>query len=178
MFKARGGFRTLEGVMRDSVGQNSYHKHAAIRLGDRKFACDLMLVQEVIPEPRLDPCLDCSQLLVGMFEDTRGSLPVLDLMNRPPDECQLCDMALVVVEVAGQVLGILVDQVLDIVEFDPADLLPIPGGACGVDEHHVSGVVVITDTDYYLLDLHRIVDTYLGSESVTGAETGEEISEK
>jgi len=131
----------------------STSKHAVLKLGERNYAFDMDHVQEIIPKPVLEPCFDGPELLIGMFESTHGTLPVLDLLNRPPDECCLNLMSLVVLEESGETICILADDILDYVELNPCDCCPLPDGANGVTNDLLNGVVNQSDCDYYMLDL-------------------------
>lgn len=154
-----------------SDGHNTFRKYAAIRLGERKFACDLIQVQEIVHGPEIEPCLDDTGFQIGIYHGTRGSFPVIDLLNRPPDACPVCQMSLVIIEIGELIVGFLADELCDVVNIDPGAACPLPGGACGVDESLLGGVITITDIDYYLLDLYRVLDAFLG----TGTKPGPEV---
>lgn len=148
-------------------------RHVALRLGERVYAFDLLYVQEIIFSPELEPCLDGPELVIGTFRGSRGELPVVDLLGRGPDECPLGRMALVIIEYSGRTVCVLVDGILDIVELDPSMALPVPGGANGVPDDMLCGIVNIIDCDYYLLDLDRIISAYIGCSAGTNSEAGE-----
>ena len=128
-------------------------KFAVMRLGERKFVFDLLKLQEIVLSPIIEPSLDGPDLQVGMFNSSSGSLPVLDLLSRPPDECRLWTMAMVVFVNDGGSMCLLADEVLDYVEFSLSDLCPLPDGANGIADDLLSGVITHLDCDYYLLDL-------------------------
>ena len=133
-----------------------------MRLGERRYACDLVCVQEIIRHPILEPSLEGPGLLVGMHAGSRGSLPVLDLLGRPPDECPLRSMTLVVFETSGKALGLLVDDLLDIIEFNPATMLPLPPGGNGVTDELIVGLTSVAGSDYYIINLDMVVSVYQG----------------
>ena len=147
-------------------------QYVALRLGDRKYACDLARVQEIVAGPELEPCLDGPDLLIGMFAGSRGPLPVLDLLGRPPDAYRLNEMALLVFEAVGSSLGLLADDLNSVIEFDPAAALPLPLAAGGVADEFLAGVVELADISYYLLDLDRVVAAYTGAATELSPKTG------
>jgi purine-binding chemotaxis protein CheW len=156
-----------------SDGHSTSRKFAAIRLGERKFACDIFKVQEIVHGPELEPSFEGCEFQVGTYNGKRGSLPVIDLLNRPPDACPIFDMSLVVIEIGDSIIGLLADELCDVLSIDPMSACPLPGGACGVDEDLLDGVITISDIDYYLLDLHRILEAFLGAETRPGPDGGE-----
>lgn len=137
--------------------------YLTFQLGDCKYACEVLRVQEIIRQPDLEPGLGGPDLLVGIFASSRGSVPVLDLLARPPDECRIQEMALVVFGADEQSLGLLVDDLHSIIEIDPSEALPIPPNTKAASEGQLQGVVELEGTDYYLLDLDRIFSAYLGA---------------
>jgi len=145
-------------------------KHAVLRLGERNYAFDLVHVLEIIRCPQLEPSLDGPELQVGIYEGARGPLPVLDLLSRTPDQCRLNRMSLIIVADNGETICILADDVADIVEIDTNDRCPLPDGANGVNTGLLTGVVTISESDYYLLDLGLLRTAWhkVGSKAETG----------
>jgi len=142
--------------------------HLTLRLGDRHYACDLMQVQEIVERPELDPCLDGPEILIGMFTSARGQVPVLDLLGRPPDVCPVSEMSLLVIEIGDSPISLIVDELLDIIEFDPCAVCPLPPGANGAPGELLTGIIEVDKREYYLLDLERIQRACTDEEAVTG----------
>jgi chemotaxis signal transduction protein len=150
--------------------------HVTLRLGDRHYACDLMQVQEIVERPDLEPCLDGPEILIGMFADARGQVPVLDLLGRPPDVCPVRDMSLVILEIGDTPISLIVDELLDIIEFDPSAVCPVPPGANGAPGELLTGIIEVDQREYYLLDLDRILSACTGGEAVAGEGTSDQGS--
>lgn len=148
--------------------------HVTLRLGDRHYACDLMQVQEIVERPDLDPCLDGPDILIGMFASARGQVPVLDLLGRPPDVCPVSEMSLLVLEIANNPVSLIVDELLDIIEFDPCAVCPVPPGANGAPDELLTGIIEVDNREYYLLDLERIHKACTGGEAVAGEGTSDQ----
>jgi len=146
--------------------------HVALRLGERHYACDVMRVQEIVDGPDIDPCLDGPQILIGMFTTSRGQVPVVDLLGRPPDACPVRDMSLLILEIGEYPISLLADELLDIIEFDPGTRCSLPPGANGAPNDILAGVIEVEKRDYYLLDLERILsacmESGIGGKAVTG----------
>ncbi len=147
--------------------------HVSLRLGEHKYACDVINVQEIIHHPQLEPSLDGPELLIGIYTSSRGPFPVLDLLKRPPDECRLSEMSMVVVEITGELLGLLVDDLDNVVEIDLSDRRPVAGGRMGVEDGLLEGVAAVKGSEYYLLDLERILLAYTGADLNSAREAGD-----
>jgi chemotaxis signal transduction protein len=131
-----------------------------MRLGDRKYACDLQCVQEIVTSPMLEPGLDGPSHQVGVFEGSRGPLPVLDLLGRPPDECPIQEMTLVVIDSAGKSFGLLADEILIAVDIDPEQVLPLPPRTDGISDNFISGVAPVSGSSYYLIKPEMVVSQF------------------
>jgi chemotaxis signal transduction protein len=142
---------------RKNLRRESIERHLAMRLGEDIYTCDLHCIQEIVSNPVLDPSFDGSELLVGMYEGSRGSIPVVDLLARTPDDCPICKMSLVIFESTGKVAGLLADNLLDVVEFNPAFVIPLHKSTGRTTHQYLSGRVKIKNSDYYLIDLDKIV---------------------
>ncbi len=152
-------------------------RHVALRLGERNYTFDMFCVREIIFAPDLEPSLDGPEMLIGTFRSSHGPLPVLDILNRQPDECYLNCMAVVILTESEHVVCLLVDDLLDIVEFDSSTASPCPDGANGVPDELIRGVVTIDNTDYFMLDLSQIISSWLGCAEKKASGTGEDLSE-
>jgi chemotaxis signal transduction protein len=128
-----------------------------MRLGEEFYACDLNCIQEIVRNPELDPSFEGSELLVGMFAGSRGSIPVVDLLARTPDNCPLCSMSLVIFERAGKVAGMLADNLLDVIELDPTFVLPLRHVTVEAPSQYIDGRARINGSDFFLVNLDKIV---------------------
>jgi chemotaxis signal transduction protein len=154
-----------------NLRRETIQRHLAMRLGDDTYTCDLHCIQEIVSNPVLDPSFDGTELLVGMYEGSRGSIPVVDLLARTPDDCPICHMSLVIFERAGKVAGLLADNLLDVVEFDPAFVIPLRKPAGEIHHQYLSGRVRVKGSDYYLIDLDKVVVDHVNT--LMAASTGD-----
>lgn len=138
-------------------------EYVIIRLGEKNFLCDLMCIQEIVYAPDLEPCLDGPQFLVGLYKSSRGPLPVLDIMQRMPDECPLSSMTLLIFETDFGIAGLLVDDLLSTTLIDSDWLQPLIPGMNGDLPQGVEGTVEIEGIVHFLLDLQTVLSTCLGA---------------
>jgi chemotaxis signal transduction protein len=141
----------------------SVQRYLAMRLGEEFYACDLNCIQEIVHNPELDPSFEGSELLVGMFAGSRGSIPVVDLLARTPDNCPLCSMSLVIFERSGKVAGMLADNLVDVVEFDPTFALPLRDVTIEAPRQYIDGRAKINGSDFFLVNLDKIVSEQINT---------------
>jgi chemotaxis signal transduction protein len=150
-------------MRRKNLPGTSIQRYLAMRLGDEFYACDLKCIQEIVHNPELDPSFEGSELLVGMFAGSRGSVPVVDLLARTPDNCPLCSMSLVIFERSGKVAGMLADNLLDIFELDPAFVLPARNVATQAPSRYIDGRARVNGSDFFLVNLDKIVSEQINT---------------
>ncbi|MFA6139126.1 MAG: chemotaxis protein CheW [Hyphomicrobium sp.] len=117
----------------------------AFAVGKQEFCIDVMAVREIrgwTPST----VLPHSQPFVRGVINLRGAvLPILDLAVRlgfPPAEV-MGRHVIIVVQVGGQVVGLLVDAVSDILTVNTAEILPAPDVASDMAKHFVCGLLAM-----------------------------------
>jgi purine-binding chemotaxis protein CheW len=112
----------------DSTAATQLISLAVVRIGDRYFAIDLALIREFINIDRITTIPCCPNHIIGNI-NLRGEILTL------VDICQPLDLAItasnqaskaVVIEVNDLTIGIVVEEVLDVVDFSPEELKPVP----------------------------------------------------
>ena len=114
------------------------------RVSGEDFAIDIMRVREIIPPAPLTPVPGAPVHVAGVFRLHGDVIPVVDLHRRlglPAAEPSR-RAKYIVVRVAGRLLGLMVDEVREVLRLDRDDLRPAPAsidapglrlflGACG-----------------------------------------------
>lgn len=126
------------------------------RLEGLDYAVPVADVVEVLRLVALTPLPDSPPWMLGMLNMRGRGVPVLDLRRRlglTPIEFGL-DAAIVVVENAGRTVGLLVDEVAEVVEIADESLEPPAGSRGGLKAISYSGTRTILMLDLpYLLEL-------------------------
>lgn len=132
---------------------------ACFRIGDAFFAADIMRIKEIIRPQKLTRLPKAPPFVEGVI-NLRGSvIPVIDLRRRfdLPERTALEEARLVVVAVARQLVGLVVDDVTEVVTVQTHDIKPPPHVVEGVGAEYLIGVCLIRDTLVMLLNLDRIL---------------------
>ena len=132
---------------------------ACFRLGEDSYAADIMRIKEIIRLQKLTT-LPKSPLFVEGVLNLRGNvIPVVDLRKRfglavaPYDR----DTRLLIVRVSMQVLGLVVDEVTEVISVPVKDIKPPPQVGRGIDAEYLVGVCLVKDALIMLLNLDRIL---------------------
>ena len=125
------------------------------RLEEQDYAVPVGDVVEVLRVVALTPLPDSPAWVLGILNLRGRSVPVLDLRRRlglTPIEVGL-DAAIVVVEDSGKTVGLLVDEVAEVVDIDDNSLEPPTGSGQGL-----KAITHLGSRTILLLDLPHLLD--------------------
>ncbi len=112
------------------------------RVSGEDFAVDIMRVREIIPPVPLTPVPEAPRHVAGVFRLRGEVIPVVDLGRRlglkPVEPTRRAKY--VVVKVAGRLLGLMVDEVCEVLRLDREELRPAPAAIDGKGSRLVLGV--------------------------------------
>lgn len=137
-----------------TLGQTPY---VLIRLRGREFAVAIGDVVEVLRMAAVRPLPEAPPWIIGVLNLRGRGVPIMDLSRRFNMEARPIDpeMAIVVVRVDRHEVGLIVDEVLDVVDLDP-ERTDLGGNVLGVAPIF-SALAHAGDRSILVLDLPRIV---------------------
>lgn len=132
---------------------------ACFRLGDGNFAADIMRIKEILRPQRLTKLPRTPAFVEGVISLRGSVIPVIDLRKRfdLPDRAPLEESRLLVVSVARQLVGLVVDDVTEVVTVQAQDIKPPPLVAEGISTEYLIGVCLVRDSLIMLLNLDTIL---------------------
>lgn len=131
---------------------------AAFLLGGEFFAVALGQIQEFAPLRTLTPLPNCPAHVVGCVNLHGSILTALDLRGvlGLPVRSFSPSSQLVIAAAAGRRAAIVVDEIDDIVGFQPADLVPLPAPGESGAKASISGTLPYRGKSLMLLDLESL----------------------
>jgi purine-binding chemotaxis protein CheW len=132
---------------------------AVVRIGDRYLAFDLALVREFTHIGRITTIPCCPEHIIGNI-NLRGEILTL------VDICQPLNLAkiqrhqfqkAVVIEVEDLTVGIVVDEVIDVVDFHPDELKPVPVAMNGETTSYLKGIADYHNQTFNVIDLAKLL---------------------
>jgi len=139
---------------------------ACFKLGDDLYAIDIMRIKEIIRPQKLVTLPKAPSFVEGVLNLRGAVIPVIDLRKRfdmPPLEIGQ-NRRLLIIALAGCVIGIAVDEVTEVITIHVADIKPPPHVTQGVGAEYLLGVCLALDSMIMLLNPDRFL---------TGRETDE-----
>jgi purine-binding chemotaxis protein CheW len=129
-------------------------------LGDETYGIMVMQVQEVLRIPDIAPVPGSADYVVGIINLRGNVVTVVDSRHRfglPPKELDDASR-IVVTEVGNQIIGILVDNVAEVVELKSSDIESAPNVGNDESAKYIQGVSSRNGKLLILVDLNKFLD--------------------
>lgn len=129
------------------------------RLGNETYGINVMQVQEVLRVSEIAPVPGAPDYVIGIINLRGNVVTVVDTRRRfglPPKEPDSASR-IVIVEAAGQVIGILVDSVAEVVEFRSTEIETAPNVGNEDSARYIQGVTSRDGKLLILVDLNKFL---------------------
>jgi purine-binding chemotaxis protein CheW len=131
------------------------------RLGSEEYGVDILKVQEIRGYDKVTPLPSAPDFLKGVV-NLRGIIaPVLDLRVKfgLPEPSYDAFTVVIILRIAGRVIGIVVDAVADVVALTAEQVKPAPPLGSLVDASFLAGLATHDDRMVLLLDIEKFLST-------------------
>ena len=129
------------------------------KLGSEEYAVDILKVQEIRGYEKVTPIPRSPDFLKGVV-NLRGTIvPVIDLRVKfaLPDPTYDSLTVVIVLRIAGRIVGAVVDGVSDVVQLAPADIKEPPRLGSIVDSSYLAGVATLGGRMILALDIEKLL---------------------
>lgn len=130
----------------------------AFRLGEEEYAIDILKVQEIRAHESVTRIANAPAYLKGII-NLRGTIvPIVDLrvklgMARAADAVSVA----IILNIAGRVMGMVVDAVSDVVALASEEIRPAPEFGNVLDAAFIRGLAPVGDRMFILVDIARLM---------------------
>ena len=142
----------------EQVSASNDPNFVAFGAADQDFCIDIMSVREIRGWTPATALPKAPAYIRGVI-NLRGSVvPILDFAMRlglaTPEPTSR--HVVIIVQIAQQTVGLLVDEVSDILSITPESVKPAPDVGTDIDDEFVSGVISLEERMIRLIDLQKI----------------------
>lgn len=140
--------------------ENQLLEALAFRLGEEEYGVDILKVQEIRGHDPLIRIANAPDFIQGVVNLRGIIVPIVDLRLRLGiTATKEQSRVVIILNVAGRVIGMVVDGVSDVVRLGPADIRPAPemGGSFGAD--FLLGLGTIDERMLILLDIEALMSS-------------------
>ena len=162
-------FTCFEHDINHSMKQQDENAEAVLQfvsfvIDEEEFGVDILNVQEIIRLVEATRVPHSPSFVEGVINLRGRIVPVIDLRGRfglPGREADR-DTRIIVVDLAGTVVGFRVDSVREVIRVHRHVIEPPPDLATGIEARYITGVAKLEDRLLILLDLNEILTTEEG----------------
>lgn len=136
-------------------------KLVTFRLGDDHFAADVHAVERVLRYTPPTSVPDMPEYIEGVMDYLGRVVPVVNLRRRfelPSIEARP-ETRTLVLNVAGEWIGVVVDAVTEVTPFDPLSVAPPPKLFRGLASEYLKGIVRQGERLVIYLDVEHLLST-------------------
>jgi purine-binding chemotaxis protein CheW len=133
---------------------------ASFRVGNEEYVIDIMRIKEIINPLKITPVPSSSDLIEGMINLRGVIIPIVDLRKRfrVPKGNWAKQPKYIIVAVSGRIVGIVVDEVLEVVRIPRDQIKPSPEISQGREPGIFLGVCEHQGRLLLLVDLKKVLD--------------------
>jgi purine-binding chemotaxis protein CheW len=132
---------------------------ACLKMDEGLYAVDIMRIKEIIRLPKLAPLPRALPFVEGVINLRGAVIPVVDLRKRfglPPAENR--DQGrLLILSVSGQRLGLIVDEVTEMITVPLRELKPPPRGVRMLGGEYMIGLFLVQEVPVMLLNIDALL---------------------
>jgi purine-binding chemotaxis protein CheW len=147
-------------TMNNAIKQTGAHLEiVSFHLGDQEFCIDIMAIREIRGWAPVTPMPHTPPYVLGLINLRGAVIPVIDMacrlgmkMTEPSERS-----AIIVTDIAGKLVGLLVEQVSDMMTIKSEDLQPAPEIIPEAQRAFCRGIVALEKTMVCFLNLDTVI---------------------
>ncbi len=134
---------------------------ACFRIGAELYALDILRIKEIIRPQKLTPVPKAPSFIEGVINLRGAVIPVADMRKRfdQPIEGELRKNRIIICSLAGRIIGLLVDEVLEVRSYSRREISPAPQFIKGGNADYFLGVARRADELVMLVDLEKVLSS-------------------
>ena len=141
-----------------TTGEQEY---LTFTLGQEQYGVDILKVQEIRGWETLREMHDVPSYIKGVLDFRGRIIPIVDLRIRfgvEPVEYLPTTVVIVLSRGDGDMMGVVVDAVSDVLSIRSDDIKPAPRLGALIDNEYVTGMVSMEQGMVMLIDAERLID--------------------
>lgn len=131
------------------------------RLGGEEYGMDILKAQAVLGYDSITPIANAPGLVKWVVNLRGINVPIIDMRIKFQSGHAEYDQstAVIILNGAESVLGIVVDDVSDVISLDLDQMRPTPEPGSGIDHKYIMGSSAIEDRLVMLVNIEKLVDS-------------------
>ena len=152
--------QVVAGAPRPAVGAAAgQHEFLSFTLGQEEYGIDILKVQEIRSYEQPTTIANAPDFIKGVVNLRGIIVPIVDMRIKfRLSEAQYNELTVVIVlNVAGRVVGMVVDGVSDVVRLTGEQIRPAPDFSSSFDVKYITGLGTVDERMLILVDIERLM---------------------
>lgn len=147
--------------MQDNQTPGSSGEYLAFTLADEVYGIDILMVQEIRACEPVTKIANTPDFIKGVINLRGVIVPIVDIRVKfKMTNVEYNEFTVVIVlNVRGQVIGMVVDSVSDVFELTPDQVRPAPTFGASMDTQYLIGMGTTDDRMIILIDIERLMSS-------------------
>ncbi len=144
-----------------AVAGGSDREYLTFSLGQEEYGIDILKVQEIRGYDTVTRIANSPDFIKGVINLRGIIVPIVDMRIKfRLDHADYNEMTVVIIlNVAGRVIGMVVDGVSDVITLKSEQIKPAPEFGAAIDTKYVTGVGTVDDRMLILVDIERLLSS-------------------
>ena len=132
----------------------------SFNIGSEEFGVDILKVQEINRMVEITRVPQAPHYVEGVINLRGKVIPIVDLRKRFNMEDKEYDKntRIVVVDISGNIMGMVVDSVSEVLRLPANTIEPPPEIVASINSEYIKGVAKLEDRLLIFLDLSKVID--------------------
>jgi purine-binding chemotaxis protein CheW len=151
----------MQDNQKPGVGEAHGGEYLAFTLGDEEYGIDILVVQEIRSYETATKIANAPPFIKGVINLRGDIVPVVDMRIK----FQLDNVAynqftvVIVLNVSGQVIGMVVDSVSDVIALTPEQVHATPEFGSSLDTQYLIGMGTVDKRMIILVDIEQLMSS-------------------
>jgi len=134
-------------------------QYVIFSLGEQIYGIEILKIREVVSYRKITPLPNMRGFIKGIINLRGVILPVFDLRQNfhLSETTYTVFHSIIVMEILGRVMGVIVDEISDVVELHPEEVQPTANLPPGVQTEYIKGIGKKEHELIILLDVDRLL---------------------
>ncbi|MCK4388701.1 MAG: purine-binding chemotaxis protein CheW [Desulfobacterales bacterium] len=134
-------------------------QYVIFSINEQIFGIEILKIKEVVSYRKVTPLPNMRGFIKGIINLRGIILPVFDLKEKfhLPETTYTRFHIIMVIEISGRVMGVIVDEISDVVELFPEEVQATANLPPGVQTEYLKGIGKKEDELIILLDVDRLL---------------------
>ncbi len=142
-----------------SMASQMANEFLTFRLGEEEYGIEILKVQEIRGYDSITQIANASEFIKGVVNLRGIIVPIIDMRIKFRLGKANYDQFTVVIilNVAGRVMGIVVDGVSDVISLEAEQMRPTPGFGSVIDTEYIMGLGTVDERMLILIDIEKLM---------------------